>query len=264
MSMCAKQQILLVDDDSDLVWGLGRFLIRAGYAVTSCGDGGEAVLILETRSFHALVTDIQMPHVNGLALIEWARQNRPTMRVLVMTAFGSTSLREVVSRSGATLYAEKPVDLDLILRMLRAETRDSFSGIVDDIDLFDYVQLVIATKHQVVMEVISRKGERGQVFFDRGNARHAACGDLVGEAAFFRCLSFEGGTFRSLPWVDPDQATIHRSGEHMLMEAARIKDELSRDKSVQLDEPECDFGTDGGGAERHGDGTNVSTDFQIG
>lgn len=222
-----KLKLLLVDDDPDVVWGLGRYLTRKGCLVTTCGDGSEAIEQLEGgRAFDVVVTDIQMPEVNGLALIEWVRSNRPAMRTVVITGFGSPSIAEVAKRRGAVLYLEKPVDPDLLLRVLGTHTsRDSFSGVVDEIDLFDYVQLLTVTRRKTVLEVTSMDGKRGRLYVDQGNVCHAECGESVGELAFFECLSFEGGTFTSEPWVDPERVTIERRADHLLMDAARLKDE---------------------------------------
>ena len=224
-----KQPLLLVDDDSDVVWSVGRCLTRAGFVVSICGDGAEAVRLLESKEFEFLVTDIQMPGLNGLALIEWVRQNRPHIRVVVMTAFGSPSVRQVSLRKGALLYMEKPVDPDLLIEILNSSNQDhSFAGSVNAIDLFDYVQLMLLTKRQLILEVSSCKGEQGWLFIEKGNVLHAECGGLEGEDACYHCLSFEGGSFSSLPWKPPPKISITKSGEFLLMEAARLKDETGR------------------------------------
>jgi len=221
-----KKRLLLVDDDADVVWGIGRYLTRRGFGVVTCGDGAEAVDLLTSEVFEAVVTDIQMPGLNGLALIEWINQNRPGTRVIVMTAFGSPSVQEVVKRKGAVLYLEKPVDPDLLVRVIENQSpRDSFSGVVDDIDLFDYVQLLLVSNRRALLEVVSTGGERGRLFIDGGQVRHAECGDVKGEDAFFRCLQFDGGRFASVAWREPEQDTIQRRGDHLLMDAARMKDE---------------------------------------
>ena len=227
-------RLLLVDDDPDVVWGVGRYLTRRGYAVTTCGDGGEAVALMTHTQFDAVVTDIQMPGLNGLALIEWINQNTPRTRVVVMTAFGSPTVQEVVNRKGAVLYLEKPVDPDLICQILeKVGPRDSFSGMVEDIDLFDYVQLLLVSNRKALLEVVSTAGERGRLYIECGQVRHAACDDLEGEDAFYRCLQFEGGRFANVAWSEPPRDTITRRGDHLLMNAARVKDETAHADSAR-------------------------------
>lgn len=229
MDETSHGRLLLVDDDPDVVWGMGRYLMRRGFEVTTCGDGTEAVELLTTGSFDVVVTDIQMPGLNGLALIEWLNQNRPDTRVVVMTAFGSPTVQELVRRKGAILYLEKPVDPDLLVQVIEnREPRESFSGVVDEIDLFDYVQLLMVTNRRALLEVVSTDGRRGRLFIERGQVRHAICGEEEGETAFYRCLQFDGGHFANMPWREPERDTIARRGEHLLMDAARYKDESAR------------------------------------
>jgi CheY-like chemotaxis protein len=225
--MGLKTPVLLVDDDPEVVWGVGRCLTRAGYAVSTCGDGSEAIPLLRSKDFEILVTDIQMPRFNGLALIEWVHRNRPDIRIVAITAFGSPSIQQVALKKGAILYLEKPVDPDMLIEVLaeRREKRDTFRGNVDEIDLFDYVQLVLMTRRKLILEVRSVGGESGRLYIDGGNVTHACSGDIEGEEAFFRCLSFNGGSFASLPWQPPDRVTVEMPGDFLLMEAARRKDE---------------------------------------
>ncbi len=223
-----KRSVVLVDDDSEVVWGLGRCLTRAGFAVSTCTDGAEAVELLRSREFDVLVTDVQMPGVNGLALIEWVRENRPRSQVVVMTAFGSPQVKQVSLSKGAGLYLEKPVDPQFLIEIIRSRSSDSFSGRVDQIDLFDYVQLMLLTRRRVLLEVSAQGGEGGLLYLNQGTVAHASCGALEGEPAFYRLLSFRGGAFSTLPWREPERATIERRGDFLLMEAARRKDEGGR------------------------------------
>lgn len=221
-----KESILLVDDDPEQVWALGRYFTRAGYSVTTCGDGAEAISVLESRHFDTVITDIQMPRLNGLALVDWLRENRSGTRVVVITAFGGPSIRHLSISKGAILYMEKPVDPDLLAEALSSTKEETaFSGSIDKIDILDYLQLMMLTGRRVVLEVSSRDGGQGLIFIDRGEVRHATCGHLEGEEALFKCLGFESGSFVNLPWTEPDTITITKPGEFLLMEAARRRDD---------------------------------------
>lgn len=221
-----KEAILIVDDDPEQVWALGRYFTRAGFSVTTCGDGAEAICVLESRHFDTVITDIQMPRLNGLALVDWLRENRSGTRVVVITAFGGPSIRHLSITKGAILYLEKPVDPDLLAEALTSTKGETaFSGNIDKIDILDYLQLMMLTGRQVVLEVSSKDGGQGLIYIDRGQVRHAKCGHLEGEEALFECLSFRGGSFVNLPWSKPDTFTITKAGEFLLMEAARKRDE---------------------------------------
>lgn len=109
------KSILLADDDVDVVWGLGKCLTRAGFAVTTAGDGSEAVDMLYSRLFDVIITDVRMPRMNGLALLDWIRANRPNAHVVVMTAFSSPYIKDLCASKGVTLFLEKPVDPDMLI-----------------------------------------------------------------------------------------------------------------------------------------------------
>jgi CheY-like chemotaxis protein len=221
-----KESILLVDDDPEVVWALGKYFTRAGFPVTTCGDGEEAIALLECKDFDIVITDIQMPRLNGLGLVEWLRANRTGTKVVVITAFGGPSMKNLSVKKGAILYLEKPVDPDLLAEALfSSEEETAFSGSIDNIDLLDYLQLMILIGRQVVLEVSSKDGGKGWIFIDNGVVKHARCDDLEGEEALYKCCCFEGGRFLNLPWSDPDKITIKKPGDFLLMEAARKRDE---------------------------------------
>ena len=231
-----KDSILLVDDDPDVLWALGKYLARAGFPLTTCGDGEEAISLLKSRHFDTVITDIQMPRLSGLGLVDWLRANRANTRVVVITAFGGPSIRHLSIKKGAILYLEKPVDPDLLAEALfSSQEETAFSGSIDNIDILDYLQLMILTGRRVVLEVSARDGAQGLIFIDRGVIKHAKCDHLEGEEALFKCLSFEGGSFANLPWSEPDSITIRRPGDFLLMEAARKRDEAREDAELMPD-----------------------------
>jgi CheY-like chemotaxis protein len=221
-----KPSVLLVDDEMGVLWTIGRFLTRNGFSVTTCPDGVEAIKELQTRRFNVVVTDIRMPRLSGLGLLDWVREHQPQTRVVVMSGFGSAGMKEFATSKGAILYLEKPVDLTVLVEMLRCcESNCSFWGTVNDIDILDYVQLMLLTGRKALLEVRSREGHEGLLFIDRGAIVHAVCGDLIGEAALYQCLTFPAGCFQGLPWREPDSITIGKPSEFLLIEAARMRDE---------------------------------------
>ena len=138
--------VLLVDDDADVVWGVGRCLARAGFSIMTSGNGSEAVNLLASRSFDFVLTDIRMPEMNGLELTDWVRRNRPQTKIIIMTAFGSPAVRQLSYRKGAIQYLEKPLDPNLLIDILASiAQKESFSGSIDEIDILDYIQLLMLT-----------------------------------------------------------------------------------------------------------------------
>jgi DNA-binding response OmpR family regulator len=111
-------KVLVVDDDPDVLWAMDRRLQQAGFSVVTCKDGQLAYDELEKRHYDALITDIMMPRLNGLALLDWVRTNRPNLTTVVMTAFDSPSVRRLSLGSGASMVLGKPADVDTIIDTL--------------------------------------------------------------------------------------------------------------------------------------------------
>ncbi len=116
-----SMHVLVVDDNPDILWAMDRRLKQAGFNVVTCQDGQEAYDELEKRRFDALITDVMMPKLNGLALLDWVKTNRPNLKTVVMTAFDSPSVRRLSLGSGASMVLGKPADADVIIEALTSE-----------------------------------------------------------------------------------------------------------------------------------------------
>jgi DNA-binding NtrC family response regulator len=120
-------QILLAEDDDELRWGLHDFLKCAGYTVVAVRDGRAlleylgAAMLLDQRDAppDAIITDIRMPVLTGLQLLQKVRDRGWETPVVVISAFGDEELRRRATSLGATAFLDKPIDTDALLRVLR-------------------------------------------------------------------------------------------------------------------------------------------------
>lgn len=104
------QKILLADDDPDSLEGLRSLLEAWGYEVETAPDGRAALdQVLVVRP-SLVITDVIMPRMTGLELLEAIRRERPTMPVIVMTAHGNVESRRHAAAMGAVAYLSKPID----------------------------------------------------------------------------------------------------------------------------------------------------------
>jgi DNA-binding response OmpR family regulator len=93
--MMVKQQgarILVVDDEDAIRLTLDTMLRRRGYAVTTAGNGAEALTLIEQQPFDLLLLDLMMPGLSGLDVARHARAQQPTAAILILT--GSSSIGE--------------------------------------------------------------------------------------------------------------------------------------------------------------------------
>jgi two-component system response regulator AtoC/two-component system nitrogen regulation response regulator NtrX len=112
-------RVLIVDDEKSLLLALKGLLSREGYQVETAASGEEAVPRLETGSFHAVLTDLSMPGMSGLQLLEHAKRIDPDLAVVMMTAYGSEKIAVEAMKLGAADYLPKPFDNDEIRVVVR-------------------------------------------------------------------------------------------------------------------------------------------------
>src|SRR5512142_3205241 len=113
-------RVLVVDDEPKL----GKFVTQAleldGHDVARAGGGREALDLLAARPFEVVVTDLRMPEVDGLAVLDAARARSGPPEVIVMTAFGTAESAVAAMKAGAADYVTKPFAMDeLRLRVRR-------------------------------------------------------------------------------------------------------------------------------------------------
>ena len=102
--------VWVVDDDESIRWVLERSLAREGMQVTVFPGAAELLDALSDGTPDVLVSDIRMPGVNGLELMERVRASKPLLPVIIMTAFTTTDTAIDAMSRGAFEYLVKPVD----------------------------------------------------------------------------------------------------------------------------------------------------------
>ncbi|HUT31985.1 MAG TPA: sigma-54 dependent transcriptional regulator [Planctomycetota bacterium] len=115
----AKPRILVVEDDASMQDFLTTFLEQEGHEVRWAAHGGIARQLLQTEPFDVVITDIVMPEVDGLTVLDEVKEQHPDTAVIVMT--GRSSVRQAVDliRRGADDYFKKPFDIDEMLHVIR-------------------------------------------------------------------------------------------------------------------------------------------------
>ena len=123
-----QADILVVDDDLQIAELIQTALCAAGMRCRSAPDASVALTMLEESPFSVVVTDICMPEMSGLELLERCRQFHPGTRVIVVTGFASTQWLADAIRLGAYDYMEKPLAVDEVVEAVRAAVEDFSPG----------------------------------------------------------------------------------------------------------------------------------------
>lgn len=107
-----KNRLLVVDDEDLLRSSLVKLLTMEGYSVLSAPDGNEALMLIKDNKFQLIITDLKMPGMSGMELIEEIRKLSPDTKVIILTAHGEWNTYLDALEKGACEYLNKPINKD--------------------------------------------------------------------------------------------------------------------------------------------------------
>jgi DNA-binding NtrC family response regulator len=111
-------RLLVVDDDIQMLSALEAALRRKGHLVETASNGIEAAAKLDNTSVQAVITDLKMPGMDGLELLQHVRRTQPGLPVVVLSAFGTVSMAVDAMKAGANDFLVKPFSQDALDEML--------------------------------------------------------------------------------------------------------------------------------------------------
>ena len=176
-------RVLVVDDEENLNWSLVTSLRREQYAADGALTAEDARRRMADVIYDCVISDIQMPGIDGFQLMTWLRENRPQSRVIMMTAFGSPSVRQEALRNGVAAYLEKPFDLNALKHELRRALASPTQAPLN-YDLIEITQVISLARRDVAVQAQVNE-QLGLLVFERGELISAVFGALRGEQAFF-------------------------------------------------------------------------------
>ena len=109
-------EVLIVDDEESFVLSLadGLSVYKKYFNLRTAPNGAEAVKILKLSSIDLVITDLSMPKMDGFELLAYMNRNYPKIPVILMTAYGTPKIEEIVSNMGIFRYLEKPLDINVV------------------------------------------------------------------------------------------------------------------------------------------------------
>jgi len=112
-------RILLVDDKPNILKVMGAVLDREGYTVEVASNASTALLVALEKKPDIIITDVQMPGMNGVELFHALRTRGLEIPLIFITAYASIPEAVSVIREGAVDYLTKPVDYKLLKALIR-------------------------------------------------------------------------------------------------------------------------------------------------
>ena len=235
-----RPKILLVDNDKTVISSVRDYL--DSYAdCLGASSYEEAITTLEQEAGIALViSDIRMPGRDGFDLLMWLRENRPKVKVVMTTAYGSPLVRSLAKQKGAVMYLEKPLDRKQLMDTVQVVLeRKGFSVAIQDMEFTDLLQFLSFAGRAVKVLVTNTIGEEGEIGLEGDAVFWVRTSSQEGEEAFFEIVRWEGGGFemRSLNEEERGRKGEVISLSYLLLEGARRKDEglLSETKGEAAD-----------------------------
>src|SRR3989442_2161638 len=116
--MKMKSRILLIEDDASIVGGLQKELQAEGYEVAVAQRGDHGLAQAKAQPFDVVITDLKMPGLSGLELVEQLHATKPKLPIIVVTAFGTTETAIEATKLGAYDYLLKPFDMAELLDLV--------------------------------------------------------------------------------------------------------------------------------------------------
>jgi DNA-binding response OmpR family regulator len=241
----AKKQLLLVEPDPQSLRVLEVSLKKAGFSVTTAGDGADAIQKVELSTPDLILSDTRLPRLDGYELVRRLKERPDYATIPVVFLTGQRSIEDKIRglELGVEDYLTKPIFVrELIARvnlLLARRTHDSmatsvpvsrrtrFSGSLEDMGVVDLLQTFEVSRKSGVARVSDGRRE-ARVYFRDGKVVDADLGKLRGEEAVYRSLISNSGDFEVefCPVINED--IIPTSTQGLLMEGMRRLDEWGR------------------------------------
>lgn len=237
---------LVVEDEALLLDAISMALGRTGsLRISRAHDASEALAIARVDLPDVVITDVKMPGISGLELLELLRNDFPTLPIVVMSAFGP-SVRRQALRKGATHFLDKPFPIAelrgvlqsvLVKRgsMMPTPSDASFEGAIESLSVPDIIQVACMTRGSARIELSSSAGS-GLLFIEGSNVVDAEWEGRSGIDAVRAAMSLGSGRFRVYSGTSHEPRSIHMPWTELVMECARLQDE-QRASSAEAPSP---------------------------
>jgi response regulator of citrate/malate metabolism len=234
-----RSKVLIVDDEDNIVLALHRVLYQDNhrYDVLLARTAEIAQQVLLDIPVDVLVTDVHLPEKSGMDLLCWAAVETPTTRVIVMTAFDVTGIKDRAHAFGCLRLMRKPFDVhEMRATILKAlDRRDSFQGNLSELSAIDVIQMLCISRKTTSLR-LSEGTSSGVILIENGEIVHAIWDKVVGEDALFAMMNVKNGLFYTSQLPPDIDRTIRGDWQYLLIEGLRRIDEAAAGIN-QDDEP---------------------------
>ncbi|MDY6823404.1 MAG: response regulator [Thermodesulfobacteriota bacterium] len=225
------KKVLIVDDDSVSRGLLSRVMkpYAKDFEILTAKNGEEAANMMTESSIDLIISDLQMPVMDGFQLLEYIEQNYPGTPVFLMTAFGSAETEEKAYALGAFKYFEKPLNMDVLTDAIFEQLNSGAEGKINGISLASFLQLMEMEKKTCTLR-ITTEDHTGNMYFREGQLINAATDQLKSLEAAFEMLTWDQITIEIEGICRKKEKEIKQPLMNILMEGLKIRDEKESEK----------------------------------
>jgi len=246
-----QKNVLVVDDDRALL-EIVKTKLNEGhenvFSVLTAADGLDAIGVLKKHSISLVVTDLQMPRMDGFGLLAHMSKNYPDISVIIMTAYEKAKTRKIVKTLGAAGYIKKPFKVsELTQRILKIFHRESEGGNLFKVSLEMYIQMIEMEQKTCTLRIVEQNsGRHGTIFFKEGALFNARIKTQRGIDAAYEILSWGQVSLSIEESCSITKKAIDEDIQAILLEAMRLKDEResefnAEESKIDDDEPIVDL-----------------------
>jgi len=223
------KKVLIVDDDQEFLRILQKDLEKysKAFSILTAEDGLVATEMLKQHKISLVVTDLEMPRIDGLTLLTHLKEHYPDIHAIILTGSSTLAKEEYASGQGVAGYLNKPCIIeDLANNIITTLKKEADGGVLHGIAPGTFLQLLeMEQKTCTIRLVDDASGNQGVLFFKEGELYNARINELRGKEAAYRILSWEEATLSIQESCALKEKTIQADLQAVLLEAMRLKDE---------------------------------------
>ncbi len=220
--------VLIVDDEKSFLLSLqdGFKVYEDRFTVLTAENGREAVAILKKHKVDLLITDLEMPFMNGFELLAWTSRKLPRLPVIVMTAFGTPEIESQLAAYESIRYLEKPLDLPTLEKTIFEGLTRDYKSYIQGITPASFLQLLQQEKKTCTLKITSLN-RTGYLYLIGGDLIDAEYDSLTGEQAAYTIVCWEQAEIELDAVCQRQEVVITETLDAILLNAHRMKDEMS-------------------------------------
>jgi len=119
-----SEKVLLVDDEKDFLNIMVQRMEARGFDITTAESADQALSIIETKHFDAIVMDFQMPGMDGMKALKAIKSKKPESQIILLTGYATIEKTVEAMKAGASDFLEKPADIEVLAKKIKKAKAD--------------------------------------------------------------------------------------------------------------------------------------------